>query len=36
MDIQQARWRGMGCIDVAQDRGRRRSFLNALMYFWVS
>jgi hypothetical protein len=32
MDIQQARWRVMGWIDVAQDGDMRRAFLNAVMY----
>jgi hypothetical protein len=36
MDIQQARWRGLGWIDVAQDRDRRRTFLNVVMYLRVS
>lgn len=36
MDIQQARWREMGWIDVVQNRDRRRAFVNAVLYFRVS
>ena len=33
--IQEVGWGGMDWIDLAQDSGRRRTLVNAVMNFWV-
>ena len=35
MNLQKAGCRGMGCIELAQDRDRRRTFMNAVMNLQV-
>ena len=31
MDLRYVRWRGMDYVDLAEDRDRRRTFVNAVM-----
>ena len=31
IDLQEVRWRGIGWIDMVQDRDRRRALVNAVM-----
>jgi hypothetical protein len=35
MDLQEVRWGGMDWTDLAQDGGRCRAFVNAVMNIWV-
>ena len=35
IDLQEVRWRGMDWIDMAQDRGRWRALVDAVMNHWV-
>ena len=35
MDLQEVDWRGMDCIDLAQDRNRSQAFLNAVLSIWL-
>jgi len=35
MDLQEVRWRGRGCIDLAENRDSLWAVVNAVMNFWV-
>jgi hypothetical protein len=36
MDIREIEWDGMGWIELAQDMGQWRAFVNTVMNFWIS
>jgi hypothetical protein len=35
MDLRERGWDGVDSIDMAQDRGQRRAFVNMVINFWV-